>query len=62
MGFLLDGLRLVAVGQVWSPDDSRRRNRLFVILRPDRPLYLESTTNRFILKLGDALNRGLSEN
>jgi hypothetical protein len=34
------GSRLTAAGQVWRPNDSRRRNLPFVDLRGDRPLYL----------------------
>lgn len=34
-------LRLTAAGQVLQPNDSRRRNLPFVILRGDRPLHLQ---------------------
>jgi hypothetical protein len=33
--------RLTAAGQVLRPNDSRRRNLPFVILRGDRPLHLQ---------------------
>jgi hypothetical protein len=34
-------LRLGTAGQISQPNDSRRRNLPFVILRGDRPLYLQ---------------------
>jgi len=35
-----DGSRLTAAGQVLRPNDSRRRNLPFILLRGDRPLHL----------------------